>query len=202
MLLKELKNAGGCVFMGNYDFTDLTKCFETERLILRVLEDSDIDFIFRQFSDLDMCKYFNVPPCESKEEAQDIINCYKNPGKEPQHRWLMVKKSDNKPVGTLGYHCYDSKFNKVEIGYDVWKEFWSQGYASEALPVLLSLCFDFLNVNRVYATLDPENVGSERLLVKYGFSFEGILRESEKVGDRYIDIMYMSLLRREFNRNH
>lgn len=184
--------------MNKYDFTDLTKSFETERLILRVLKEADIDFIYRQFSDLDMCKYFNVPPCYSIEQAQEIINCYKNPGKEPQHRWLMVRKSDNVPIGTLGYHCYDNRFNKVEIGYDVWKEFWRQGYASEALPVLLYLCFDHLDVNRLYATLDPENVPSKKLLERYGFSFEGILRETEKVGDRYIDLMYMSLLKKEF----
>lgn len=184
--------------MKKFDFTDLTKPIETERLVLRTLKETDMEFIYRQFSDMDMCRFFNEPPCESLEKAQEIMNYYKNPGKEPQHRWMMVKKTDHEPVGTLGYHCYNSSFSKVEIGYDVWKEFWKEGYASEVLPVLLALCFDSLHVNRVYATLDPENIASKKLLNKFGFRYEGILRESEKVGDRFIDIMYMSLLKREF----
>jgi ribosomal-protein-alanine N-acetyltransferase len=182
-----------------YDFSNLNSPLETERLKMRLIEASDIDFIYRQFSDPEMCIYFNEPPCASLEAAKAIIDIYiTNPEKDKQLRWVLIRKYDNTIIGTCGYHCYDKHLRKVEIGYDIWKGFWRQGYISEALPVLLSYCFEYLGVNKVYAKIDPANIASRRSAEKSGLRVEGILREDEKKGDRFLDTLYMSILKREW----
>lgn len=184
-----------------YNFSNKNTAIVTDRLLLRPFEDSDADFVYRQFSDPDMCRFFNEPPFESLEAAKEIIDFYiKQPDNDKLLRWVMIKKIDNEIIGTCGYHNYNKRHKKVEIGYDVWKEYWRQGYISEALPVLLTYCFDYLGVNKVYAKLDPENIASRKTVEKLGFTAEGILREDEKLGDRYLDMLYMSILKKEWEK--
>ncbi|WP_208919979.1 GNAT family N-acetyltransferase [Paenibacillus uliginis] len=59
----------------------------TNRLFLRQLDNSDLQDIYRQFSDYDKCRFFSDPPC-TIEEAQDIFNHYqhKNGDKDTQKK--------------------------------------------------------------------------------------------------------------------
>lgn len=57
----------------------------------------------------------------------------------------------------------------MEIGYDIWKDYWGQGYMSEALPVLLNTCFTHLNVECIYILTHPQNAASMATVRKFGF---------------------------------
>jgi [ribosomal protein S5]-alanine N-acetyltransferase len=147
---------------------NITKPFETKRMKFRILADCDLDVIYRQFSDPDMCKYFSEPPC-TKDEAQEIIEHYKNPIDKGYLRYGMFDKDNDTFIGTCGYHYLDNQLKQVEIGYDVWKEFWGQGYISEALPALINICFSHLNIDCVYILTHPENNASKASVKKFGF---------------------------------
>lgn len=146
----------------------LSDGFETRRLRFRLLSERDGDAVFRQFSDPDMCRYFSDPPA-TREEAAGIIEHYRNPEGQGHLRYGMFARDTGEFIGTCGYHYWDRQLRQVEIGYDIWKAYWRQGYVSEALPPLIDLCFSHLGVDCVYTLIHPENAASIASARKFGF---------------------------------
>jgi ribosomal-protein-alanine N-acetyltransferase len=145
------------------------------RLLLRPLNDGDLQNVYRQFSDPDMCRYFSEPPC-TIAEAKQIISHYRYKDGDAQLRLCITDKVTGHFIGTCGFHFWDKANRRVEIGYDIWKEYWRLGYAKEAVAPLISLCFGKLAVECVCAFTHTENTASENLLRSLGFSLDGILR--------------------------
>ncbi len=82
---------------------------ETERLHLRRLTLEDTDFVFRHFSDAAVNQYLmDEPPVTEYAQAEEIIQFYLEPAGKTYNRWVMVRKSDHHPIGTCGYHKWDS----------------------------------------------------------------------------------------------
>lgn len=148
---------------------DLTKPIFTARLQFRLLEEGDLAAINRQFSDPEMCKYFSEPPC-TLTEAEGIIRHYRNPVGKGWLRYGLFHRETGDFIGTCGYHCWDRDLSQVEIGYDIWKEHWGQGYNSEALPELIKICFQHLGVEWIYTLIHPDNKASIASVRKFGFS--------------------------------
>ncbi|HBK86584.1 MAG TPA: hypothetical protein DDZ53_11190 [Firmicutes bacterium] len=146
----------------------LSEPFETERMEFRLLSLQDSRVIHRQFSDPDMCRYFSDPPCDL-EEARGIIEHYQYPDGKDYLRYGMFDKETKAFIGTCGYHYWDDEQKQVEIGYDIWKAYWRQGYVSEALPVLINICFEFLGVDCIYILVHPQNEASIASASKFGF---------------------------------
>lgn len=146
----------------------LSEPFITERMKFRLLNRKDIEVVYRQFSDADMCKYFSEPPCDM-EEAKDIIEHYQNPEGKGYLRYGMFDKNTDAFIGTCGYHYLDNDLKQVEIGYDIWKDYWRQGYISEALPILINICFEYLGVDCIYILAHPQNKASIASVSKFGF---------------------------------
>lgn len=146
----------------------LSELFITERMKFRLLNLKDIEVICRQFSDPDMCRYFSEPPCDI-EEAKGIIEHYQNPEGKGYLRYGMFDKNTDAFIGTCGYHYWDNELKQVEIGYDIWKDYWRQEYMSEALPILINICFEYLGVNCIYILTHPQNKASMASVRKFGF---------------------------------
>jgi ribosomal-protein-alanine N-acetyltransferase len=153
-----------------YEVTNmcLSQPFETERMKFRLLNKNDIDAIYRQFSDPDMCRYFSDPPCDM-EEAKGIIEHYRHPEGKSYLRYGMFDKETDAFIGTCGYHYWDLERKQVEIGYDIWKDYWRQGYLTEALPVLIDICFTHLGVDCIYILAHSQNQASIAGARKFGF---------------------------------
>jgi ribosomal-protein-alanine N-acetyltransferase len=58
--------------------------------------------------------------------------------------------------------------------------------------------FERFPLNRIEAVTDPENDASRRVLLKVGFTFEGLLRQHRFEKGRFVDECCYSLLRRDF----
>jgi ribosomal-protein-alanine N-acetyltransferase len=111
-------------------------------------------------------------------------------------RWGIARKQDGVLIGTCGYHFQAAAF-KAEIGYDLASAYWHQGYMNEALHTMLAYGFEILGLNRIEALVMLENEASAAVLRRLGFREEGILREYAFVKDRFLDLRFFSLLRRE-----
>ncbi|WP_242069728.1 GNAT family N-acetyltransferase [Paenibacillus dendritiformis] len=69
---------------------------------------------------------------------------------------------------------------------------------TEAARRVLSFGFRDMGVNRIEAKVDPENIASERLLLRLGFQKEGVMRQQEFEKGRYVDIAVFSMLKCEY----
>lgn len=170
---------------------------ETKRLLLQPMKAGHLDFVFQHFSDPEINHYIlDDEPIQTMEQAQEIIDFYVPPRKS-YNRWVITLKAGQTPIGTCGFHKWDQRNHHAEIGYDLGTKYWHKGYMTEALQATLQHGFKKMELNRIEAIVYPENTASLRLLKRFGFQQEGLLRQSFRQGDRYYDHLLLSLLKDE-----
>ena len=108
---------------------------------------------------------------------------------------------DDTAIGTIGLDRIDFANQSAELGNMLIgeEEFQGQGYAAEALQLLLSYSFFHLNMNRVYLYVFADNDRAVRLYERAGFQVEGRLRQAHYAQGIFNDVLLMALLRSEFS---
>ena len=172
---------------------------ETERLLLRQMTIEDTDFVFRHFSDAAVNQYLlDEPPVTTYAQAREIIQFYLEPEGKTHNRWIMVRKSNQQPIGTCGFHKWEKRYFRAEIGYDLSPAFWRQGYMLEALQAVITNGFEQMRLNRIEALVSIENDRSAQLIQKLGFKQEGMLRDYFYLDGKFYDHTLFALLEREW----
>ena len=108
-----------------------------------------------------------------------------------KHEWFMAICVGGVPVGAVTLDRGTGRARlRAELGYVVARPHWGRGVATEAVRLALARGFGELGVSRIEACVDPENIGSIRVLEKAGLAREALLRgyvvHRGKVRDRYV----------------
>lgn len=178
---------------------------ETERLILRESRLSDTPEMFINMSDMDVMRqigtgYVHQTVEESRRLIRKMHGWY---ARKEAIRWVITLKSgDDKLLGTLGFHEFGYDAKKIELGYELNKQYWGQGIMSEAVIKILRYGFDVMEAQRIEAATDGINERSHKLLKQLGFTQEACLRRRIYYFDTYWDEYWFGLLVAEFNRIH
>lgn len=114
--------------------------------------------------------------------------------------FLLRDAETEDPVGECGFHTVYKRHGKAELFYNIHEPFRRKGLATEAVKAVLEFGFNELKLHRVAAFVADYNTPSVRLLQRFGFTKEGILREDYLVGDRYEDSDGYSLLKGEWEK--
>ena len=167
-------------------FTNL----ETDRLILKNIGKEDREFVYEQFSDKIVTEYlFDEEPLTDITGADEIVNFYIKPEPRNQHRWIIIRKADKTKIGTCGFHCWDRESGKVDIGYDLKKEFWSNGFMHEALNEIIEFAKNRMNIVEINVCIYIKNSRSIKLVEKNKFIKNGtkneIFRDNEYLHNIY-----------------
>ncbi|NOU92503.1 GNAT family N-acetyltransferase [Paenibacillus sp. LMG 31456] len=167
----------------------------TERLHLRKMKVSDSSSLFKIWSDPDVTKFMNVSCFTNENQAKEMITLLDDLSQDSKAiRFSIIKIESDEIIGSCGFNSLDFENAKAEIGYDIAKSFWGRGYASEAIYSLLDYAFSSLKMNRIEAKVEPENVKSIKLIQKLNFTFEGTLRQYERVNGKFNDLNIYSKL--------
>ena len=171
---------------------------ETERFLLRPIEASDTKEVFHYFSQDEVTKYYDLNTFKDIKEAKVLIeNWQKKYHKKEGFRWGIATKKENKIIGSCGYHNWEKEHFKAEIGFEVTPEFWRKGVMTEVLQSILRYGFEAMELNRIEALYDIENLASKKTLEKAGFVYEGVLRQSAFEKGHFCDAAICSLLKKE-----
>jgi len=155
---------------GNMFFSEL----ETERLFLKNIAIDDRNFIFSQFSDDVVHRYlFDREPVTDMKGADEILELYIQPEPRTMHRWIIIRKSDNIKMGTCGFHCWNRTHCKVDVGYDLKKEFWGNGYMQEAMKEIIAFAKEKMCIKEISACIYHDNQKSIHLAENLGFVLSG-----------------------------
>jgi len=174
--------------------------FETDRLQLIQLNQSHAPHLFKQFSNKDVIRYYGMDPFKTMEQAEKMIVNMNNGFLEKRSmRWGIQLKETGELAGTIGLNNLQLWSKKCEVGYDLYPDYWGNGYVSEALHAILVYCFEELNLSRVGAVTFPDNEASWKLLLKAGFEKEGLLRNYLFQGDRNLDAFVFSIIKQDLN---
>ena len=148
----------------------------TDRIILRDLrhEDAADLLVFRGDAE---AQRFNSEPLETLEQTVALIDevraGYADQTAVP---WALTLKSSGRVIGLFGYHNWDRYHRRADIGYDLARDQWGQGLATEALTAAIRFGFAEMLLNRIEAQTIADNASSTRLLGRLGFAREGTRR--------------------------
>jgi len=90
-------------------------------------------------------------------------------------------------LGCIGLHELNRMHDKTSIGYWLGAEFQGQGVMTQAVEALVAYSFGELEFHRVEIRAAADNMASRAIPERLGFLQEGVLRQSERVGERYLD---------------
>jgi [ribosomal protein S5]-alanine N-acetyltransferase len=170
---------------------------ETDRLLLREIMPSDAPAIFSIFSDEEVTRYYDLYTYTDINQAEELIEFFDESFElERALRWGIERKSDNRLIGTCGYVWL--RRYRGEIGYELARAEWRQGYMQEALDAIIEFGFNELDLNRIEALVMEQNVASAALLQKLGFRQEGFLRQHDFFKNAFHNMRLFALLREEY----
>lgn len=108
--------------------------------------------------------------------------------REDARSFLICRPSDGVIVGSMGlFNIVRRQVKTSLIGYSVGAVHQRQGYATEALQLVLRYAFRRLRLHRVEADIQPRNTASRALVKRAGFKCEGLSRRLVKIGGRWRD---------------
>lgn len=167
---------------------------ETDRLILRHIESSDLDALHALMSDPDVMRYVGTGSPKTRQQTERLMGFWiADNGRAwdehtlerlPQLRraierdahfalWATVEKRTNRLIGRCGLLAWDLEGRKeVEVGYMIGKAHWGQGFATEAASAIRDYGFDRLGFERLISLIQPGNVASQRVAIKNGMRHE------------------------------
>jgi ribosomal-protein-serine acetyltransferase len=102
--------------------------------------------------------------------------------------------------GVISLWNIDWMNRRGEIGYWLGREFQGCGVMTDAVRAVTQHGLVEIDLNRIEVLCSVVNPKSSAVAKRLGFSFEGILREAQRLNDRYVDLEIYSMLRREYRR--
>lgn len=172
---------------------------ETDRLRLREMRPEDRDDLFSIFSLEEVARYYGLVPFNNVKRSDSMLKSrisrfHKNNGVA----WGLTQKGSDKLIGGCRFKSWEKKSRVSELAYELHPDYWNQGLMTEAVDAAIRYGFDVVDLNRIEAWAATENLASIKVLEKSGFQYEGIQRERYFWNDRFHDMVFYSLLRREY----
>lgn len=175
--------------------------FHTPRLLVRNFTASDLEAFLDYRNDPAVAKYQGWSVPYSREKGVAFIEGMKDIHAPKQGQWLQLaleSKETKALVGDIAFCIKEEDARQAVIGFTIASKYWRMGFATEALTILLDYLFEDIDLHRVVADCDTENVGSWKTLEKLGFRREAHLVESILVGGEYNSEYCYGLLQREW----
>ena len=133
----------------------MVESLETDRLILRMFRESDLDSYAEMCGDAEVMKYLGGVPMTRSEAWRNmamVLGHWQLRGfglwaVEDRHGVLVGRVGCWRPEGWPG----------LELAWSLRRAFWGQGYATEAARAALDVAFGALGQAHVISMIDSEN---------------------------------------------
>ena len=152
---------------------------ETPRLLLRPWQPDDLAELTSLLTDPEVTRYIllNEQPFTAEDVAQvsaRTLEQWEDNGFGP---WVAIEKATGRWVGRIGL----SEIlgwpgpDKVEVGWELHREFWGRGLATEGGRAGLRYGFEVVGLARIMSATMAANAASRRVMDKCGLRFQGEL---------------------------
>lgn len=132
--------------------------------------------------------------------ASQALEAHQNADKSPNlQRLAIVRKDDKTLVGRVTFFNYNDLNRSAELGVLIDPDQRQNGFANDALRVMIKYLFKYRNLNKVYAETAVFNKGAIALLESIGFKEDGVLRQHYYFEGEYHDKLVYSLMRFELD---
>ncbi|HSF95950.1 MAG TPA: GNAT family N-acetyltransferase [Thermohalobaculum sp.] len=160
---------------------------ETGRLILRPLTTADIDLTRALLTDPEVMRHVGDPTPKDQLAAKTRERTRRAAGGRIGV-WAVTDRATGEKLGTAillplpvdqekrAWSRMDERAypdGEIEVGYLLRPPAWGRGIATEACGRLLRFAFEATALDEIVAVTDPDNIASQRVLMKAGLRSEG-----------------------------
>ena len=178
--------------------------WETERIRLRAIEPTDapIFFAWNQDSEMGLMVDRLWPPTSTKSVADWISKTTEISANESDNNHFVIETIAGEFIGTINPHTCDRRVGDFSYGIGIRRQHQRQGYAREAILLLLRYYFSELRYQKVTVKVYEFNEASQHLHKKLGFLKEGQIRRAEIHNGRFWDDLIYGMTKEEFHTQH
>ena len=175
---------------------------------LRALELSDLERVYSWINDREVTRYIAARyPMSRADEERWLRGSSPNSFGGGVQLAIEVKSGEVKDggahIGNIDLVEVRPEDRKAGLGVMIGdKDYWSNGYGTDAVVTILRFAFHEMNLNRVWLHAFDFNERAQSCYRKCGFQEEGRLREHYYTEGRYCDSVVMAVLRDEFEALH
>ncbi len=147
---------------------------ETQRLLLRRWQQSDLTPFAQMNADVEVMKYF--PATLSQSESEAMVERIEN-----HHQvhgfglWAVQESSTGAFIGFIGLSVpqFEAHFTPtVEVGWRLARKFWGKGYATEGARKALSYGFEVLGLTEIVSFTAKSNLRSIAVMKRLNMTYQ------------------------------
>ncbi|HUO94044.1 MAG TPA: GNAT family N-acetyltransferase [Rhizomicrobium sp.] len=140
---------------------------ETERLVLRAWKAEDFEAYARFMADPEVTRYLTGEPMARNDAWRNMAMVVGHWALRGYGMWAVERKSDHAFLGRVGMWNPEG-WPALEVGWTIGREYWGQGYASEAGHVALEYAFMTQDVDSMISVIDVRNMASQKVAQRLG----------------------------------
>ncbi|MDP2088969.1 MAG: GNAT family protein [Flavobacteriaceae bacterium] len=162
---------------------------------LRALEPEDLSFLFENENDEDFWQVSHTQQPFSKYLLKKYLeNAHLDIYEIKQLRLIIALIENDKPIGMIDLYDYNPKHKRAGIGILVLNKFQGNGYASEALQLIIKHAFNHLDIYQLFACVGAENLRSIKLFESARFKVSGIKKDWNFYNGKFHDELFLQLI--------
>lgn len=175
---------------------------QTRRLILRDYTPDDWPAVDAYTSDPQVVQYLSFGPTTPEQTREHLQWSIAAAAEQPRsiYELAVVLRAGQKLIGTATLQVDHRERRQAYFSYLFHREYWGQGFATEAMRRLVHFGFTELRLHRIADDCDARNLASARVMEKLGMRREGHLRETIWKNGRWHDEYLYAILAHEWDR--
>jgi len=175
-----------------------------DRIRLVAIEKKDLPLFVEWLNDPDVREGISMYlPMSMAQEERWFEKMLERPADEQP---LNIEVRDGEQwikIGNMGLFGFDHRAHSAEVGIVIGnKDYWNQGYGTEAMILMLKHGFETLNLNRIWLRVYEDNPRAIRCYEKVGYIHEGQMRQARFSKGTYSDILIMGVVKEEWDQRN
>lgn len=161
-----------------------------DSVFLKTVEEGDLDFLRDNANDADIRRSMTGNGPVSTSRLRSLVF-------DDEDYHFVICTTDT-PVGYVSLHGISDVDGTGTLSYWICPDHWGNGYATEAIELVVEYAFSQLRLHKVRADVRDFSDASKCVLEKVGFVHEGVLRESRYVDGEHWDRYRFGILEDEW----
>jgi ribosomal-protein-alanine N-acetyltransferase len=173
---------------------------ETKRLLLREFRADDEDAIHEYASDPEVVRLMMWGPNSPEATRVFLAGTLQRQQEWPRDAvgLAIESRADRCVIGSIELRIPQGPNRSGNIGYLLRRRSWGQGFMAEAARAILAVAFRDVDLHRVWATCDPRNQASYRVMEKLGMRREAHFRKDVLEKGEWRDSYLYAILAEEW----
>ena len=167
-----------------------------KKTALRALEPDDLEFLFNIENNEAFWEVSHTQTPFSKFILKQYLeNAHLDIFEAKQLRLVIEDVTSKKQVGMIDLFDFNPQDNRAGVGILIHPDFQQNGFASEALSILINYVFTHLGLHQLYANISSNNSKSISLFTKHNFRKVGVKKEWILYEGKYKDEILFQLIK-------